>query len=154
MNSKETRLEHKPADRADATVSFIGKVTSEWCVGNCPKNLTDARARKNRAHFLTLVPEYRAALSGLRKGDHIWLMLWFDRADRELLVQAPRAGDDIRGVFSLRSPARPNPISLHLVQIVALDIKNGVVEVDAIDAFDETPVLDIKPWRPGIDRID
>jgi tRNA (Thr-GGU) A37 N-methylase len=57
----------------------------------------------------------------------------------------------LRGAFALRSPVRPNPIAMEAVQILAIDHASGRFEIDATDGFDGTPVLDIKPWRGGID---
>jgi tRNA (Thr-GGU) A37 N-methylase len=74
-----------------------------------------------------------------------------DRARRDLIVQNPKHMDGTRGVFSLRSPVRPNPIALAVVKVLALDIAEGTMEIDAIDCLDGTPVLDIKPYIPGID---
>jgi len=87
----------------------------------------------------------RDALDGLRAGDDIVVLTWLDRADRTVLRVHPR-GDvarPIQGVFSTRSPARPNPIGLHEVRI--LEIDGARVRVSAIEAVDGTPVLDVKP---------
>ena len=73
------------------------------------------------------------------------MLTWLDRADRDVLVTRPR--DDPRnpltGVFSTRSPDRPNPIGLHRVPVIAVD---GLrVQVDGLEALDGTPVIDVKP---------
>jgi len=73
------------------------------------------------------------------------MLTWLDRADRQVLVTRPR--DDparpVTGVFSTRSPDRPNPIGLHRVQIVAID---GLrIQVQHLEALDKTPVIDVKP---------
>ena len=52
----------------------------------------------------------------------------------------------------LRSPARPNPIGLHLARIEAIDIDAGILNLDAIDVVDGTPLLDIKPYFASVDR--
>jgi tRNA (Thr-GGU) A37 N-methylase len=54
-------------------------------------------------------------------------------------------------VFSLRSPARPNPIAMAVVQLLEIDIDAGLLGVDALDAFDGTALLDVKPWLPVAD---
>jgi tRNA (Thr-GGU) A37 N-methylase len=64
-------------------------------------------------------------------------------------VQVPRHADGPRGTFALRSPVRPNPIALATAVITSLD--GATIGIDATDAFDGTPVLDIKPW---IDTVD
>ena len=92
---------------------------------------------------------YQPALLGLEKLDTIWVLYWFDRNDtpqkRSILQVHPRANPDnpLRGVFATRAPVRPNLIALSRCQIVS--VKGNIIEIDAIDAFADTPVLDIKP---------
>ena len=62
-----------------------------------------------------------------------------------MIVQKPRHAAEPKGVFSLRSPARPNPVGLHVAKLVGLDIGSGRIELDAIDVLDGTPVIDLKP---------
>jgi tRNA-Thr(GGU) m(6)t(6)A37 methyltransferase TsaA len=87
----------------------------------------------------------REGLRGLRVGDEIVLLTWLDRARRDVLVVHPR-GDPSRpetGVFTTRSPDRPNPIGLHRVTIKAID---GLrLLVGGLEAVDATPILDVKP---------
>jgi tRNA (Thr-GGU) A37 N-methylase len=68
-------------------------------------------------------------------------------------VQKPRHAAEPKGVFSLRSPARPNPVGLHVARLTGLDIEAGRLEVDAIDVLDGTPVIDIKPYYASIDAF-
>jgi tRNA-Thr(GGU) m(6)t(6)A37 methyltransferase TsaA len=85
------------------------------------------------------------ALAGLAVGDEVMLLSWLDQADRDVLRVHPR-GDTSRpqqGVFSTRSPHRPNPIGLHRVRILAID--DLEVRVSGLEAVDGTPVLDVKP---------
>jgi tRNA (Thr-GGU) A37 N-methylase len=95
---------------------------------------------------------YGLALTGLSVGQAIQLMYWVDRWQRNLALQAPHHVDGPRGTFSLRSPVRPNPIALSTVVIQSLNAETGVIEIDAIDAWDGTPVLDIKPWIATVDQ--
>jgi tRNA (Thr-GGU) A37 N-methylase len=67
------------------------------------------------------------------------------------VIQAPRHRTEPAGVFSLRSPVRPNPLGLYVVRLLAQDVDAGVLSVDALDCLDGTPVIDIKPWLPGAD---
>lgn len=86
-----------------------------------------------------------------RPGGKIIVLCWMDRADRGRLKVHPRGQEDRpeRGVFSTRSPHRPNPISLHTVEL--LEIRGNVLRVRGMDAIDGTPVLDIKPHSPELD---
>lgn len=100
---------------------------------------------------ITLDPKYIDGLFGLSVGADIFVMCWFDRSDRSIL-KVHRHGKEegkISGVFACRSPVRPNPISLTLVKL--LSIEENVLTVLGLEAFDKTPVLDIKPYSEGID---
>ncbi len=146
----EVTLPFNPADCDGPNVAFIGHVHSPWSKGNAPRNLRQARERGG-TFYLQLKPDYVPALQGLRVGAAIIVMYWMDQSRRDLVVQHPRHADGPRGTFTLRSPARPNPIALATVRITELDTKTGRVGIDAIDCFDGTPLLDIKPWLPTID---
>lgn len=150
----ERALPHDPGLCADATLAFIGRLRTPWRAGACPKNIAAARetARATgRGAWLELEPAYRPGLQGLAPGMALVVLYWLGEARRDLIVQAPRHRDGPAGVFALRSPVRPNPIGLATVLCTRLDADAGVVEVDALDAFDGTPLLDIKPW---IGRVD
>jgi len=85
------------------------------------------------------------ALADLRPGTEIIVLTWLDRADRSVLVTRPRdnPGNPPTGVFSTRSPDRPNPVGLHRVPVIAVD---GLrVQVGELEALDGTPVIDVKP---------
>lgn len=101
--------------------------------------------------WLVFEPGARDGLRDLQAGTEMLVLTWLDRASRDVLVVHPR-GDPTRpatGVFSTRSPDRPNPIGLHQVKIASID---GVrVRVRNLEALDGTPVVDIKPvlgWVP------
>jgi tRNA-Thr(GGU) m(6)t(6)A37 methyltransferase TsaA len=95
--------------------------------------------------WLVLDPNTRAAIRDLEVGAEIIVLTWLDRARRDVLVVHPRGDQDkpMRGVFSTRSPDRPNPIGLHDVQILA--IEDTRIRVRNLEALDGTPILDIKP---------
>ena len=79
------------------------------------------------------------------------MICWMDRADRGRLKVHPRGREELpeRGVFSTRSPHRPNPVSLHTVTL--LSIEGNVLRVRGMDAIDGTPVVDIKKHSPELD---
>jgi tRNA-Thr(GGU) m(6)t(6)A37 methyltransferase TsaA len=95
--------------------------------------------------WLIFAPEVADAVRDLAPGTEVIVLTWLDRADRDVLVTRPR-DDPARpptGVFSTRSPDRPNPIGLHRVQIVATE---GLrILVRPLEALDKTPVIDVKP---------
>jgi tRNA-Thr(GGU) m(6)t(6)A37 methyltransferase TsaA len=84
-------------------------------------------------------------LEGIAVGDELLVLTWLDRARRDVLRVHPRGdlGRAEQGVFSTRSPDRPNPLGLHRVRVVALE--GARVQVDALEALDGTPVVDVKP---------
>jgi tRNA-Thr(GGU) m(6)t(6)A37 methyltransferase TsaA len=90
-------------------------------------------------------PYVLEALEGITSGQEVLVLTWLDRANRDVLRVHPR-GDPARaqqGVFSTRSPHRPNPIGLHPVQIVSVEaLRVGVRNLEAVDG---TPILDLKP---------
>ena len=94
---------------------------------------------------LEFAPTYLDGLRDLAVGADVLLLTWLDRADRGTLTVHPRGEADrpATGVFSTRSPDRPNPIGLHRVRVLAVD--GGTVRVGDLEALDGTPVLDIKP---------
>jgi tRNA-Thr(GGU) m(6)t(6)A37 methyltransferase TsaA len=98
---------------------------------------------------------YRDALKGLGGFSHLFVLYWFDRNDtpekRNILQVHPRGNREnpLTGVFACRAPVRPNLIALSRCKI--LSIKNEIIVVDKIDAFDGSPILDIKPYIPSID---
>jgi tRNA-Thr(GGU) m(6)t(6)A37 methyltransferase TsaA len=94
-------------------------------------------------------PVYRDGLSGLENKKHLFVLCWFDRADRSTLRAIPPNDKVEHGVFAIRSPDRPNPVSICLVDL--LGIENGVLRVRGLDAFDGTPVIDIKPYFADLD---
>lgn len=149
----EIQLNFDPAETAQAGVSFIGQIRSRWQKGDCPHNLTAARAQGGGDARIELDPVYAPGLGGLSVGDPIWVLYWMDRQQRDLIVQAPKHRGDVRGVFSLRSPARPNPVAMAAVRITSIDPDAGAIGIDATDAFDGTPVVDIKPYSASIDIV-
>jgi tRNA-Thr(GGU) m(6)t(6)A37 methyltransferase TsaA len=95
--------------------------------------------------WLDFDPAVYAGLRDLRAGTEILLLTWLDRADRDVLAVHPRGDRDrpVTGVFSTRSPHRPNPIGLHRVTVLG---RHGPrLHVSGIEAIDGTPIVDVKP---------
>jgi len=89
--------------------------------------------------------------SAHRKDGKIVVICWMHFAARDRLKVHPRDQEELpeRGVFSTRSPHRPNPVSLHTVTL--LSVEGNVLRVRGMDAIDGTPVVDIKPHSPELD---
>jgi tRNA-Thr(GGU) m(6)t(6)A37 methyltransferase TsaA len=95
--------------------------------------------------WLVFEPAVLEGLAGIRAGDEVIVVTWLDRARRDVLRVHPR-GDTARaeqGVFSTRSPHRPNPLGLHRVEVLAID--GGRLRVSNLEAVDGTPIVDVKP---------
>jgi tRNA-Thr(GGU) m(6)t(6)A37 methyltransferase TsaA len=95
--------------------------------------------------FLEMIPAYTDALYRMQVGDEIIVITWFHQARRETLKVHPRGdvSNPLTGVFSTRSPDRPNPLGLHRVKV--LEINPDGLHIGPIEAIDGTPVIDIKP---------
>lgn len=90
---------------------------------------------------------FEQALEDLEGFSKIWLIYWFDRNPNwKPKVLPPRGPAVKRGVFATRSPHRPNPIGLSLVDLI--EIKGRTIYVGNVDLLDKTPILDIKPYLP------
>ena len=101
--------------------------------------------------------EYVNALKGISDFKYIQVVYWFDKVDnRDLIVENKpyKKGTEELGVFATRTPFRPNPIGIETVYLQNADLENGVLCIPYIDAFNNTPVLDIKPYMPSIDRVE
>jgi tRNA (adenine37-N6)-methyltransferase len=93
--------------------------------------------------------DFEHALEDLTTFRYIWLLFWFDRAEGWRPKVLPPRSDKRRGVFATRSPHRPNPIGMSLVELVG--VEGLVLAVQGLDLLDGTPVLDIKPYIPYAD---
>ena len=102
--------------------------------------------------WIELRPEVLEAANGLGPGDELLVLTWFHQADRSVLEVHPRSDPSrpLTGVFSTRSPDRPNPVGLHRVRVRA--VEKGRVRVGPLEAIDSTPVIDLKPVLGTNDR--
>ena len=102
--------------------------------------------------FLEIRPDYKKALSGLETFSHIMVLYWLHQNDapdkRSVLQVYPRKNraNPLSGVFATHSPLRPNPIAVTICQIIK--IENNTVQIKDIDAFDQSPIIDIKCYLP------
>ncbi|MGY5859714.1 MAG: tRNA (N6-threonylcarbamoyladenosine(37)-N6)-methyltransferase TrmO [Candidatus Thorarchaeota archaeon] len=111
-------------------------------------------------NYLEIGQEYWEATTHLDLFSHAIVLWWIDGMDtpetRQIILANPpkNKGPLPSGVFSCRSPARPNPIGHTIVEILSLDEDNLRVYIDHMDANDGTPLIDIKPYLPSSDRIE
>lgn len=109
---------------------------------------------------LELFPEYKKALIGLDGFSYINILWWFsgcdNKTDRSILLEEKpyTKGPNSIGIFATRSPQRPNPLALSCAYVTYIDADNGIIGLAYIDAHDQSPVLDIKPYTPSLDRVE
>jgi tRNA-Thr(GGU) m(6)t(6)A37 methyltransferase TsaA len=127
------RVQSMLVDRADAPLQGTEGAPEAWLV------FDDA---------------FSAGITDLRLGAEILVLTWLHRARRDILRVYPRGNPDNaeEGVFSTRSPDRPNPIGLHRVRIVDIDGDGNRIRVRDLEAIDGTPILDVKPVLRGEER--
>lgn len=133
--------------QADFVVSPIGEVRSP---------LTERASAPKQGHegspdaWLVFDPAVLEGIRDIEPGDQVIVLTWLHRARRDVLRTRPRddPANPERGVFSTRSPDRPNPIGLHLVEVLSID--GPRVQVRDLEALDGTPIVDVKPVLPGV----
>jgi tRNA-Thr(GGU) m(6)t(6)A37 methyltransferase TsaA len=132
----------------DASVYFIGRIHTPWKQRqDCPKNAGESDA----VCTIELDPRWAAGLKDLATASHIVVLYWMDKARRDLVLQSPRHYGIQRGTFSLRSPARPNPVAMSVSRL--LKIEGNVLSVVGLDCLDGTPLIDIKPYFASVDSV-
>lgn len=107
---------------------------------DAPKNYDESK----RVGTLEIYPEYQEGLDGITAGQTIVVLFWLHKSDRDTLKVYPRGDKSrgLRGVFSTRSPARPNPIAISELKVISIDDNHLVVS--GLDILDGTPIIDIK----------
>jgi len=111
-------------------------------------------AKHDAEGTLEILPEFEAGLRDVEGFSHLYVLWCFDRADGFDLVATPPADEGRQhGVFATRSPRRPNPIALTVVELVRRD--GRLLQVRGVDMLDGTPILDIKPYLSSVpdDRL-
>ncbi|MBN1221072.1 MAG: tRNA (N6-threonylcarbamoyladenosine(37)-N6)-methyltransferase TrmO [Anaerolineae bacterium] len=113
--------------------------------------------RNNGKTYIEVLQNYVPALKELEQFSHVQVFWWFSEFqsdDYRAITQSEAPYDaPVLGVFACRSPVRPNPIGLTTAKILSVDPEKGIVEIANIDAFDDTPVLDLKAYIPVCDRV-
>lgn len=108
---------------------------------------------------LEILEPYRPALLQLNRFSHVLVLWWASLHDdpesrSKLVTELPYAPGVEAGVFACRAEYRPNPIAVTACKILDLDIEGGRIAIADIDAYDDTPVLDLKPYIPVADRLE
>jgi len=118
---------------------------------------------KEGKFWIEIKEQFRPALKELEKFTHANIFWWADKNDtpkrRGVLISEdlpPFYGDKApsMGVFANRSEFRPNPIALSAVKIIKIDMEKGIIQVAWLDTFQDTPIIDIKPYLPMVDIIE
>ena len=110
--------------------------------------------------LIQLESKYIPALKALDGFSHLNIVWWFsdfDNDEMRNILETPqpyKKAPAVMGIFATRSPMRPNPVALTVVQVIRVDYDNGIIQVAYIDANDGSPVLDIKPYTPSLDRVE
>ena len=124
----------------------IGYVSSPYTeTSQVPKGLG---AEHEAEGVLKILPEYEAGLTDIEGLSHLFVIWEFDRAQGFELVGTPPCDNRSHGVFATRSPRRPNPIGLTVVELLRRE--GGDLHVRGVDMLDGTPILDIKPYLSSV----
>jgi tRNA-Thr(GGU) m(6)t(6)A37 methyltransferase TsaA len=124
----------------------IGFVSSPFKeTADIPKGLG---AKHTAEGALKILPEFEAGLKDIEGFSHLFVLWAFDRSDGFDLFASPPSDNRTRGVFATRSPRRPNPIGLTVVELLGRDHES--LHVRGVDMLDGTPILDIKPYLSSI----
>jgi len=128
------------------TPKAIGYVRSPYTDSrSIPKGLG---ARHDAEGVLEILPEFEAGLMDIEGFSHLFVIWAFDRSEGFDLVGSPPFEERPHGVFATRSPRRPNPIALTVVEL--LRRKGRLLNVRGVDMLEGTPILDIKPYMSSI----
>jgi tRNA-Thr(GGU) m(6)t(6)A37 methyltransferase TsaA len=105
-------------------------------------------AKHEAVGTLEILPEFEAGLMDIDGFSHLFVIWVFDRSESVELTGTSPADHKVHGVFATRSPFRPNPIALSVLELVRRD--GATLHVKGVDMLDGTPVLDIKPYLSGV----
>ncbi|HTZ57915.1 MAG TPA: tRNA (N6-threonylcarbamoyladenosine(37)-N6)-methyltransferase TrmO [Acidobacteriaceae bacterium] len=110
-----------------------------------PKGL---HAQHQADGVLEVLPEFEVGLTDIEGFSHLFVLWNFDRSENFDLIGRPPFEDRPHGVFATRSPRRPNPIGLTVVELLRRE--GGKLHVRGVDMLDGTPILDIKPYLSSV----
>jgi tRNA-Thr(GGU) m(6)t(6)A37 methyltransferase TsaA len=128
----------------------IGFVSSPYKEGGrIPKGLG---AKHDADGVLSISAEFEQGLTDIEGFSHLYVIWEFDRSGKVELMGTPPADNRQHGVFATRSPFRPNPIALTVVQLLRRE--GASLHVRGVDMLDGTPILDIKPYLSSIPAED
>jgi tRNA-Thr(GGU) m(6)t(6)A37 methyltransferase TsaA len=136
-------------DSFGASLYFIGRIRTPWpTLMDCPKN---SRRRSDVIATIELDERYVDGLKDIGLCSHLIVLYWLHESRRDLIHQMPSHVTEPRGVFALRSPVRPNPIGLSVVELVRAEGQR--LSVRNLDCVDGTPLIDIKPYFASTDSF-
>lgn len=133
---------------ATFTLCSIGTVHSPYTsTREIPKGLG---AEHREEGTIEILPEYETGLQDIEGFSHLYVLWVFDRAGElpQTWIGTPPADDRPHGVFATRSPRRPNPLALTVVELLRRE--GRVLHVRGLDMLDGTPVVDLKPYLSSI----
>lgn len=127
----------------------IGIIHSPYIDNGPRQSIPDAKGDFN----IVIKTEYEKGLFQLEKYSHIYVIYWLNRVSEpiEWIITPHHNNANPVGLFASRTPLRPNPIGLALVEL--RQVQGNIINISGIDALDGTPVLDIKPYHPGLDSL-
>lgn len=105
-------------------------------------------AKHDAEGILEILPQFAAGLTDIEGFSHLFVVWVFDRSEGFELLGTPPIDDRPHGVFATRSPRRPNPIGLTVVELLRRD--GNALHVRGVDMLDGTPILDLKPYLSSI----
>ena len=124
----------------------IGFVTSPYkATGDVPRGLG---AKHDADGILKILPEFAPGLTDIDGFSHLFVLWEFDRSQSFELLGTPPSDNRPHGVFATRSPYRPNPIGLTVVELLRRDASD--LHARGVDMVDGTPILDIKPYLSSV----
>ena len=143
IRTGERAVEKLP--QPDAGVIFIGRIITPWTDRlRCPRQ---GRLDGPVCRIEVFAPWAPEGLDGIEAYERLEVLYWLHQSRRDIIRQSPADDGTARGVFSLRSPVRPNPNGTSIVRLVGRE--GSTLLVQGLDCLDKTPLIDVKPDRSG-----